>query len=395
MIMNNNPNGYVYFLKDKKFIQWQLVPDASLNAYWNQFIKDNPDSVVEMEYAVDYLQTIGLNNQILSEEEYAQLFRKIESSLRDREKKKQILRFSLYAAAACISIVLGVSLFSHLFKATGTPDNELIIGQLLKNEDIQFITNNETLLFQNDVDVTLNEEGTAEINQGDKESSTIEIGRNEFTSLVVPFGKRSTLTLADGSRVWLNSGSVLEFPSQFNGKKREIRLVSGEMYIEVAPDSRKPFHVRTDHFNVKVYGTKFNVSAYSPSVHSVVLVEGCVSIRSAEQSELILKPSEQAISTGEGGTIKTQFVNCEEFTSWKDGFFIFSQTPIEEVLRQIGRYYNIRFDFAPDISLKERSCTGKIYLSDKLENVMATITLLSNTEYIIENDQIQIFNKRS
>ncbi|WP_286854003.1 FecR family protein, partial [Proteiniphilum sp. UBA5259] len=131
------------------------------------------------------------------------------------------------------------------------------------------------------------------------------------------YGKRSTLTLSDGSKVWLNSGSVLEFPAQFGSKKREIRLTSGEMYIEVIPDSQKPFHVHTSDFNVKVYGTKFNVSAYADSPRSVVLVEGRVSLQPVNKKETFLSPSEQAVYS-DNGTFNTQKVDVTQFISWKN-----------------------------------------------------------------------------
>src|SRR5690606_13807238 len=133
------------------------------------------------------------------------------------------------------------------------------------NEDIQLITEEDSLLFQNDVQVEFDKTGKAKIRQVDSEEKTVELTKSKQSTLIVPYGKRSTLTLSDGSKVWLNSGSVLECPAQFTGNNREVRLASGEIYIEVAPDSQKPFHVSTSDFNVKVYGTKFNVSAYADS----------------------------------------------------------------------------------------------------------------------------------
>src|SRR5690606_16390061 len=160
-----------------------------------------------------------------------------------QEKKTARRRFLWYisaSAAAIALIVIGITLFSPTSVSIDIPDKELIIGELLNNEDIQLITSEEAIIFQNDVEVTLNEEGTAEIVQANNETSKVKIARDKLNSLIIPYGKRSTLTLADGSRVWLNSGSVLEFPAQFSGKKREIRLTSGEMYIEVVHDKEKP-----------------------------------------------------------------------------------------------------------------------------------------------------------
>jgi len=189
-----------------------------------------------------------------------------------------------------------------------------------------------------------------------------------------------------------NSGSVLEFPAQFTGNNREVRLTSGEMYIEVATDRQKPFHVRTSDFNVKVYGTKFNVSAYDDSPKSVVLVEGRVSLQSANKKETILSPNEQAVYS-DNGTFHTQKVHVNQFISWKNGYLEFDKTPMTEVLKQIGRYYNLSFDFDNDVNLLKRTCTGKIYLSENLDNVMTTVGLLSSTICTKKENQIFITNK--
>lgn len=386
--------NYTDFLKDKKFIQWQLMPDEELNLYWKNFIDQHPEKKKNIDKASSYLKKTGINKNDLTENERIALFERIQKSAR-QEKKTARRRFLWYisaSAAAIALIVIGITLFSPSPVPIDIPDKELIIGELLNNEDIQLITSGEAILFQDDVEVTLTGEGTAEIVQGNKETSKIQIARDKLNSLVVPYGKRSTLTLADGTRIWLNSGSVLEFPAQFSGKKREIRLTSGEMYIEAVHDKEKPFYIQTADFNVKVYGTKFNISNYSGSPHSVVLVEGSVSLQSKSQKEFFITPSEKAVYSA-SGTFDTQKVEVNQFISWKDGYLSFDKTPMTEVLQQIGRYYNLSFDFEKDVNLQKRTCTGKIYLSDNLDNVMTTIGLLSSTAYTRTANQIFITNE--
>jgi len=116
--------------------------------------------------------------------------------------------------------------------------------------------------------------------------------------------------------LWLNSGTVLEFPAQFRGDKREIHLLSGEIYVEVVPDRDKPFHVQTGDFNVKVYGTQFNISSYANFPRSVVLVEGRVSLQPIGKQETFLSPNEQAVYS-DNGTFTTRKVNVNQFISWK------------------------------------------------------------------------------
>ena len=387
---------YTDFLKDKQFIRWQLVPDEEVEAYWKNFIEQNPDLNPDLEQAVDYLKTTGLNNSTLTDAERLHLLNKIESTIERSVKITKIRRIIQLSVASCAAIALlivGLNFFLSLGEKTHyTSGKELIIGNLLTHEAIQLITNDDSLSFQNDVQIDFDESGKAKITHGNSEEKTVELAESKQNTLIVPYGKRSTLTLSDGSKVWLNSGSALEFPAQFTGNNREVRLASGEMYIEVAPDGKKPFHVRTSDFDVKVYGTKFNVSTYADSPQSVVLVEGRVSLKSENKKETFLSPSEQALYD-DNGTFNRQKVDVNPFISWKDGYLEFDKTPMTEVLKQIGRYYNLSFDFDKDVNLYKRTCTGKIHLSENLDNVMTTIGLLSSTKYIKDNNQVYIINE--
>jgi len=307
---------------------------------------------------------------------------------------KQQRRFFWYAAAsaAVVLAIVGITLFSPSPKPIVIPNKELIVGERLNDEDIQLITNGEAILLGNDAQITLSEEGTAEVAQGRNKPGKVKIARNKLSSLIVPYGKRSALTLADGSRVWLNSGSVLKFPAQFGGDRREIHLTSGEIYVEAVYDRGKPFYVQTGNFDVKVYGTQFNISNYPSSPQSVVLVEGSVGLQSKGHKELLITPSEKAVYSG-SGTFVTQKIDVNQFVCWKDGYLSFCKTPMSEVLQQIGRYYNLSFDFQNVVNLQKRTCTGKIYLSDNLDNVMETIALLSSTRYEKEDYRIFITNE--
>ena len=260
--MDSNYSDYTDFLKDRKFIRWQLLPDNDLNIYWELFMQKHPGLTEEIQKAILFLKSEGMNKNMLSVSERDELLNKIRIHiLRNKKmKRRRLIWFSTAASAAIALIIIGITLFYPSSKNIISENEELIVGELLNKEDIQLITNGEAFSFQNDVEVTLDEDGKAEVNEKNKESSTITFAKDKMNSLLITYGKRSTLTLSDGSKLWLNSGSVLEFPSQFSGDKREIHLVSGEMYIEVAHDQNKPFLVQTDDFQVRVYGTKFNIS---------------------------------------------------------------------------------------------------------------------------------------
>jgi hypothetical protein len=375
-------------LKDRDFLRWQLLPDEDLNKYWHAFFVQHPELEDERQKAIDYLRNEGLNKKILPYNERSALLEKIQRSVNQKRKKRiRMVLWYASSAAAIALMVIGITLFRPDIEPFESPNEELIIGELLNHQDIQFISSGEAISFNHDVEVTLDEKGTVEIIQSDSNVTRLDVKRELVNSLIVPYGKRSTLTLADGTRVWLNSGSVLEFPSQFPGKSREVKLVSGEMYVEVAHDKNKPFYVHTSDFNVRVYGTKFNLTNYEGTPHSVVLVEGSVSVMK-DAAETLLKPNEQLLISE--GNMERQIVDVTRYTSWKDGFLLLDKTPMTEVLEQVGRYYNLSFNYEQDMNLKNRTCSGKIYLSDNLDNVMTTIALLSATKYEKINDRIYI-----
>jgi len=394
--MDNTYSHFSNFLKDEKFIRWQLMPDDDLNEYWANFIRENPELEPDIQKAVVYLKNKVLNKSQLSENERIKLFDRIQNTLNRNKRKAKIRRFIQYGAAACIAVAL---LFSGLnYKNLGkktliSNGEEQIVGNLLKNKDIQLIAEDELYNYKNNIEVKISEKGTAKIVQsGNNNQQQINIAQSSFNKLIVPYGKRTQLNLSDGTKVWLNSGSVLEFPTRFTGKNREIRLYSGEIFLEVAHNKNKSFIVHTSNFSVKVYGTKFNVSAYADSPHSVVLVEGRVGLNSVRKTdEIKLVPNELAVYSG-NGSFRKQKVDVDQYISWKNGYLSFDNTPMSEVLKQIGRYYNLSFNYDKDVNLQKRTCSGKIYLSDNLDNVMTTVALLTSTRYEKQNNQIYIVN---
>ncbi|MPM81211.1 hypothetical protein SDC9_128263 [bioreactor metagenome] len=318
----------------------------------------------------------------------------MEQSLGAYSRKRRIRRFTYTAAACTVALVLSI-LFQKEMNRSGqqlTDTADYIVGSELESEDILFITGNKASSFQSNVDIRIDNDQTARIKSEHAEAEEISIEQHTMNKLIVPYGKRSKVMLSDGTQIWLNSGSSMEFSSTFTGERREVFL-SGEMYIEVAPDKNKSFYVHTSAYNVKVYGTKFNISTYSGSPSSVVLVEGSVSLQSTEKQELFLSPNEQAVYSEATGTFDTRKVDVHPFISWKDGYLTFEDTPVIEALKQIERYYNLSFNYEDDISLQSLTCTGKIILSDNLDNVMTTLTLISDTKYKKKDKLIYIYKE--
>ena len=151
------------------------------------------------------------------------------------------------------------------------------------------------------------------------------------------------VVLFDGTRVWLNGGSRLKYPSRFAADCREVELF-GEAYFEVTKDTLRPFMVRTASAKVEVLGTSFNVSAQAEKECVATLVEGRVRMQDAEEHKVVLAPGQQAVLDEKGGW-KVEEVDVCYFTAWKDGKFAFKDAKLETVLKKLARYYGVQFKF--------------------------------------------------
>ena len=162
---------YTDFLKDKQFIRWQLAPNRELEAHWEDFIKKNQHLNYELQQAIDYLKTNGLNKSTLNEDERLRLLKEIKSTVERSLKKtkhRRLIQLSVASCAAIALLIIGLNHFVFQEKETRfSPEQELIVGNLLNNEDIQLITDEDSLSFQNDVQVEFDESGK------DNESSSV------------------------------------------------------------------------------------------------------------------------------------------------------------------------------------------------------------------------------
>lgn len=379
------------FLHNTDFITWRITKDPYLEAYWEEYLSAHPEQKDAFGKAVKAFSGMRMNDEALGHDEQAALLQRIRTSGAVAERRTLRRTFIRYAAAACVVLAVGLSFL--YYKQSRTDEfrllaEDLIVGENLEEQEIYLVSDSATYAFSKDIHLQIVEDGSAAVKEKGGISRQIETSKSALTKLVVPYGKRSQLTLSDGTKVWLNSGSVLEFPTVFTGKSRRVSL-SGEMYAEVAKDAGKPFIVSTQGYQVKVYGTKFNLSAYKDHAdQSVVLVEGSVGVRTSADNEIMLSPNEML--TGSRSAWDKKTVDVSDYISWKDGYMILNKTPITEVLRKAERYYNLTFNIPPSAQLEHITCTGKIYLSDNLDNVMGTISLLSHTRYKREDKTIYI-----
>lgn len=213
----------------------------------------------------------------------------------------------------------------------------------------------------------------------------------QYHTITVPRGGEFALELGDGTHIWLNAESVLRFPEEFVGAQREVYL-EGEAYFDVSHDATKRFVVRTRDAEVRVYGTEFNVSAYTDEPGTVAtLVNGSVGMKAMETSlELDLKPGEQARLVG--GSLTKQMVDTEAYTAWVKGRLVFNSVRLEDMMRRLARWYNVEVVFG-DPALKEVTFTGEVRKYEDFMEILEVIEMTGVARFEIKDRVITVLNK--
>jgi ferric-dicitrate binding protein FerR (iron transport regulator) len=216
-------------------------------------------------------------------------------------------------------------------------------------------------------------------------------------------GGQKQLTLADGSKIWLNAASTLKYPPAFGGPERVVEL-SGEGFFEVAKNSSMPFRVRIKDAEVEVLGTHFNIMAYeNDKVSKTTLIDGSVKLidRSSsldgrsEQKEL--KPGQQAVMTypSSGGHEKNEeninivtVADASSVVAWKDGLLQFNGADLATAMHTVERYYDVDVQFDPSMSAKV--FTAGFARQDQLERVMKSLASFFKLQYKIDGKSVTV-----
>ncbi len=205
-----------------------------------------------------------------------------------------------------------------------------------------------------------------------------------YNEIIVPMGESAEVILADQTHVWLNSGSKLIYPSNFQGKTRDVQL-SGEAYFEVAHNKNKPFQVFTSDLTVEVLGTSFNVEAIENSDFlNVTLVEGKVRLQDNKNRLLTdLLPNEKARYDIRERKLDISSVNTVLYTSWKEGIMTFKDEKLMDIAGKLERWFNVEVVFDQP-QVKELRFSGAILRNKPIDQVLEILKFTSDIDYSIE-----------
>ena len=376
-IIQKSLKGKLSESEERQLSGWRKVSDENERAFQRMISED--------------FYTIGMEKLEMYDSRVA-YGRFLQKKYQQRRKRRFLINMARVAAVALpfvIALVLYVglnreeeqmvrpSLASNILPGTSKAVLTLANGQMIP-------------LGKEATDSTIITDGTqiSASGSGVTYASGVESESVVYNKLEIPRGGEFCLTLSDGTRVWLNSETSIQYPVAFGAKERRV-FVQGEAYFEVAKDAKKPFTVQFMSSSVTVLGTSFNIRAYPEEKRSqTTLAEGSVRIYSPGSS-MLLKPGEQAEVSALSGEMVKQEVEVKNFTSWKDGRFVFEQQPLEDIMRTLERWYDIRVIFK-DEGAKRIYLSGNMKRYGDFSQVMKMLQMTGDVRFELHGNDVYI-----
>ncbi|MEJ7646508.1 MAG: FecR family protein [Chryseolinea sp.] len=359
--MNYQKYSALDFAKDSFFIRWiKGDPDQETDWFWKSFLKEHPEKFEAVEQARHMINALNFSEDKISQDTLGsmrnRLIMEVQADKENEKEREQELPFPIKAkgrfnvlkwAAIILFPLLAIGLYStKAFKAR---------------------------VFE-------------EISSTGKVDKKIEQRLN-------PRGQKSVLLLSDGSKIWLNADSKVNYAKNFDhGDTREVFL-EGEAYFDVAPNPKRPFIVQTSAIRIRVLGTAFNVKSYQEDkTIETTLVHGKVSINKISddlnEGSLILKPNQRAIFQKKMKTINVEEVEAAAATVWHYDHLVFDETPYHEALTQIERWYDVKIHLEKEQDL---NCLLTADIDkESLDDVLKLLEVSNKINYTVDGQDVYI-----
>ncbi len=294
-----------------------------------------------------------------------------------------------YAASIMLPLLLGT--LGYLYFSVEEPQTLANIDEHIKvgtDKAVLKLSNGLSITLGSDQDLKELQEGDSKVTIADNELTYTaeavdeELKSDIYNELYVPKGGVYDLTLADGTKVWLNADSKLRFPASFSDSTRVVYL-TGEAFFDVAHNG-KPFIVDAGETHIRVLGTEFNVSAYdNESLQKTTLVEGKVRV-SIEGSDIqaILSPDDQAVF---GDSLVVNSVNTSQYVSWRQGKFEFANDDLETVMKRLARWYDFTYEFGND-DAKNYHFSARINNNEPISGILEMLQLTTDVKFEIKEN---------
>lgn len=336
-----------------------------------------------------------MEQEVVARTDFDRVHKQIAERLINRKYVRRTRMWGMVAAAACVCGFAVISLIGLLSEHAKEP--ELAMVQSIPAAKVKLILQSGK---QIDLDKRLPDKldiGKAVIaNQSGElvyEPKGEQTGQEMLNKVVTAVGGEYCLKLSDGTRVWLNAVSELEYPVDFVKKERIVRL-SGEAYFEVAHDPDRPFIVEVGGVRTRVLGTTFNIQAYpDEKVVYTTLLSGRVRVDADHLGKsVILAPGMKAIWEKESGEIHAEKANIENAVAWRYGEFVFDEEDIEVVMRMLERWYEVKFVFEGGRKGKH-TFSGQMSKDIPMNILLSRMTLAGGPQFRQEGNLVYVIEK--
>lgn len=287
-----------------------------------------------------------------------------------------------YGKVACITLLLiaGVTfIFLHIQHSGTVTDGKFYKAQKEVVSEITLSLDNGDATPLADTVINFNQAATL---------THTTVRSVKMVSIATTNGKNCHITLPDGSQVWLNANSKIDFPERFLGKERSVHI-EGEAYFDVIHNPNQPFIVHTKAMQTCVYGTEFDVKAYPESTPSVILVSGSIGVKSNDEPSTWerLTPGKMAQLTDKDMQVQT--VDTYPLTQWRNGLFYFNDTEIANIMMELGKWYNVSIVFDNEDAMHRRLH----FVAEKKEgiaNIIKSLNQLGVIKASYNGEQINV-----
>ncbi|WP_158974370.1 FecR family protein [Cellulophaga sp. L1A9] len=294
----------------------------------------------------------------------------------------------LYAAAGiCLLVGLSILMYFNFNDSNQLEVSSQIVLKLSSGEKKSLDESKSNKIYNKKGEVVAVQKGNSILyNYAENHG---EVANNQFNEIYVPYGKRMEIVLSDGTRVHLNSGSSLKYPTFFTEDSKRTVELKGEAYFDVAKKNEyNRFVVSTRNFQTTVLGTEFNISSYeSDSANDVALIEGSVRVNSNSEHEFILVPGQQ-FKYANNTPGEVSFVDVQSRIAWLDGVLVFENEEFETILKKLERFYDVSIENHCDALINEKF-TGQFDL-ESIEDVLNTFKNTVPFSFEMKNQKIII-----
>ena len=314
-------------------------------------------------------------------------------AMKGEVKPRRSLKFVWYAATVILPLAIAVGMWMNM---EGRNEGVIVAQRVQPGSGRAVLELHDGRTYF--LDTTRVVETGMEGNLAKAEKKSLVYAKQEaeelvYNKVIIPRAGEYSLTLSDGTRVWLNSDSEIRYPVAF-GKDRRTVFLSGEAYFEVTKDAVRPFYVVLDGMEVKVYGTSFNVNTHYQGKILTTLIEGKVGIRvKSTGAESLLQPNQMAEFSLENKDVKVTDVDTYYYTAWRAGEFVFQNETIEEIMDRLCRWYDTEVFYAND-DVKGKRFTGVIARFTDVADVLHLIGETATVQFNLKGNTITVSDSR-